>query len=350
MRRSFSFLVLVLALVWSSVAWAKPTLTFAARSGRVTVFAEAGMHTKAKELAASAEATLSRIAGDLGDAPAPAAIEVRLVRDASDLASIAPSGRGAPAWAIGVAYPDLGVISVATRRGPNITDPGGTLRHELAHVALGAALGPRAPHWLHEGFAYQHSREWSWERTETLAGMAWSGNVIPLEQLDSSFPVQEQIAHRAYAESYDFVGFLSRRGRWEDKEDDGDRWPFRRFLSEIARGATPDAAARSAFGRSLHQLFEEWKLDLDQRYMLVPIGLFGLAIWVCCALLLVVAYVRRRSQNKRRIAQWDVEEAARAAAAASLVMVPRYVPWPGDDPLADDDDDKPPTTDSRLLN
>ena len=34
-----------------------------------------------------------------------------LVRDAKDLASVAPAGRGAPPWAIGVAYPELGVIS-----------------------------------------------------------------------------------------------------------------------------------------------------------------------------------------------------------------------------------------------
>lgn len=342
------WLLALIVMLWSQVAIAKqPELTFAARSGRVTVFAEPDLHDTAKELADTAEATLTRIAGDLIGLPAPKQIEVRLVRDASDLAAIAPGGRGAPSWAIGVAYPDLGVISVATRRGMHWSDPGPTLRHELAHIALGAAL-PHAPHWLHEGFAYQHAREWSWERAETLAGMAWFGSTIPLEQLDASFPEQEQIAHRAYAESYDFVGFLSRRGRWEDKEDDGDRWPFRRFLGEIANGTDPDLAARHAFGRPLRALFDEWKVDLDQRFMLVPIGLFGLALWIFCALLLTAAYFRRRHQNKKRIAQWDLEDAARAEAAA-LVNVPPYVPWPGKDPFDDDlDDDKPPGP--RLMN
>ena len=341
------WLLSLIVLLWSQLAIAKkPDLTFAARSGRVTVFAEADLHATAKELADTAEATLTRISGDLIGLPAPKEIEVRLVRDAKDLAAVAPGGRGAPSWAIGVAYPDLGVISVATRRGMHWSDPGPTLRHELAHIALGAALGPRAPHWLHEGFAYQHSREWSWERAETLAGMAWFGSTIPLEQLDASFPEQEQIAHRAYAESYDFVGFLSRRGRWEDKEDDGDRWPFRRFLGEIANGTDPDLAARHAFGRPLKQLFDEWKVDLDQRYMLVPIGLFSLALWIFCALLLTAAYFRRRHQNKKRIAQWDLEDAARAEA---LVNIPPYVPWPGKDPFDDDlDDDKPPGP--RLMN
>lgn len=299
----------LLVLLCAQTASAKPSLNFAARSGRVTVFAEPGLEDTAKELAGGAEDALERIAGDLTGLPVPDQIEVRLVIEARDLASIAPGGRGAPPWAIGVAYPDLGVISVAMRRGAQRSDPATTLRHELAHVALGAALGPRAPRWLHEGFAYQHSREWSIDRMETLAGMAWMGSTIPLDQLDAFFPEQEVIAHRAYAESYDFVGFLSRRGRWEDREDDGDRWPFRRFLAHIGSGADPDAAARFAYGKPLKQLFEEWREDLDRRYMLVPIGLFGLAIWILCALLLVLAWLRKRRLGRRKIAQWEREEA-----------------------------------------
>ena len=327
-------LLALLLLLSSSLAFAKPSLHQASRDarGRVTVFTEPGMDSLAKELADGAEETLVRIEGDLVGLPVPSAIEVRLVQNAEDLASIAPAGRGAPPWAIGVAYPDLGIISIATRRGAQIEDPAATLRHELAHIALGAALGDRAPHWLHEGFAYQHSREWSWPRVETLAGMAWFGSTIPLDQLDNSFPEQEAIAHRAYAESYDFVGFLSRRGRWEDKDDDGDRWPFRRFLTAVGQGEDLDVAARQAFGKPLKELFEEWRADLDKRYMLVPIGLFGLALWILCAFLLVIAYFRRRHQNKKKIAQWEREEA----------LIPHL------DFDHDPDDDPPPGP--RLMN
>jgi hypothetical protein len=317
----------------------------AARAGRITVLAEPGLGDLALALADSAERALDRIAADLPELPVPRAIEVRLVRDAADLPVVAPPGRGAPPWAIGVAYPDLGVISVATRRGAALADPQATLRHELAHIALGAALGDRAPHWLHEGFAYQHTGEWSWERTETLAGMAWTGGIIPLDELDRTFPQDEQPANRAYAESYDFVGFLSRRGRWEDPSDDGDRWPFRRFLREVGQGIDLDSAARHQFGKPLHQLFEEWRSDLSSRYMLVPVGLLGLALWILCAILLGLAWWRRRRQNRRRLAQWDLEERRDdRTASSSPVTAPPYVPWPGEDPLGSepDDDDKPP--------
>lgn len=333
--------ILALLVAWMGFAIAAPDLSYETTSGRITVRAEAGLERVATKLAASAETAMSRIGGDLMDLPVPRAIEVRLVRDSSDLASVAPPGRGAPPWAIGVAYPDLRIISVATRRGANLVDPISTLRHELAHVALGTAIGKRAPHWLHEGFAYQHSAEWSWERAETLAGMAWWGSIIPIEKLDQSFPQEELPAHRAYAESYDFVGYLSRRGRWEDKSDDGDRWPFRRFLSYLGRGDDIDLAAKRAFGLPIDKLFLEWKTDLTSRYMWMPMGLLGFAAWICVALLLVLAWFRRRRDNRRRIAQWDLDDAARRdreqpTTGGSLVNVPRYVPWPGEDPLGEE--------------
>ena len=349
--RALRVLLLLLLLCGARAAVAAPQLVRAGHAGRVTVLAEPGLEDTARDLAASAESELTAIADDLVDLPTPNHIEIRLVADAKDLAAVAPAGRGAPAYAIGVAYPDLSIIGIATRRNGQVADAETTLRHELAHVALGAALGDHAPHWLHEGFAYQHSAEWSWERTETLAGMAWFGGIVPLDELDASFPAEEIAANRAYAESYDFVGFLSRRGRWEDTADDGDRWPFRRFLSEVGHGATLDTAAIHAFGKPLHQLFDEWRESLSGRYMLAPIGLLGLLVWVCCAILHALAWRRRKKQNKLRLAQWDIEEGLRDdEVRSSRVIVPPYVPWPGEDPLSTEPDDDDGPNGPRLMN
>src|SRR6185436_9998882 len=109
--RVLALVVLVASIGWARPAAAAPQLVPAAQSGRISVLAEPGLEPTARELADSAERTLARIAADLIDLPTPRAIEVRLVRDARDLAAVAPAGRGAPAWAIGVAYPDLGVVS-----------------------------------------------------------------------------------------------------------------------------------------------------------------------------------------------------------------------------------------------
>ncbi|HEY5950454.1 MAG TPA: hypothetical protein VIV40_33415 [Kofleriaceae bacterium] len=349
MKRVLVMLALLLGLAIAKPAHAVP-LERLPGSGRIEISCEPGLEDVARELGDTAEEVLAKISADLVDLPVPHRIRVQVVRDSASLPSVAPEGRGAPEWAIGVAYPDLGVISVATRRGPNVVDPTSTLRHELAHIALGSALGPRAPHWLHEGFAYQHSGEWAWDRTETLAGMAWFGGIIPLDQLDASFPQGENPADRAYAESYDFVGYLSRRGRWEDKEDDGDRWPFRRFLTLVGQGTDLDAAAQRTFGKPIHQLFDEWREDLSKRYMLAPIGLFGLALWVLCAILLALAWLRKRRINRRRIGEWERQERREDEAVAHLhpVIVPPYVAWPGEDPFAETDDDKPDPP--KLLN
>jgi hypothetical protein len=233
------------------------------------------------------------------------------------------------------------VVSVAVHRDANYVEPIATLEHELGHLALGAALGDRAPRWLHEGFAYQHSTEWSRERAETLARMVWFGDVIPLQQLEMSFPREELAAHRAYAESYDFVGFLARRGRWEDPHDDGDRYPFKRFLRELSHGSSLDEAAVRAYGRPMRELFIEWEADLEARYRFFPLSLLAFGLWALCTLLLVLAWARRRRQNKKRIAQWDAEDAARRASEQSTqVVAPPYVPWPGEDPFDDDPDEK----------
>ncbi len=332
--------------------------------GRVTVHAVDGTARIAAQLAERADEALGRIAADLPGLPVPGRVDLRLVREARDLARAAPPGRGAPPWAAGVAYPDLGVVVVALARDGADLDPIATASHEMAHLALGAALRrpdgtDEVPRWLHEGFAWQHSTDAADGRMTTLFGMAWFGSVIPLAELDAGFPAEELPVARAYAESYDFVEFLSRRGRWDDGSDAGDRDPFRRFLRYLAHGDDVDRAAVRAYGRPIAALFEEWRGDLKQRYMWMPVELFGLLLWLAAALLLVLAWRRRRRQYRRAYAEWDrQEQAARAAAAADRlgrVGPPPFVRWPGQpDPLAPPeapdegdepahDDDTPPT-------
>jgi hypothetical protein len=296
------------------------TLPVVVARGDVVVRAEAGLDDVARRLADASGETLAQIADDLPDLPVPRAVEIRVVHDTGDMQDASPGDRRVPAWAAGVAFPDLGLVVVATHKDGRPLEIDEVTKHELAHLALGAALGRRAPRWLHEGFAYQHSAEWSWERTETLAGMAWGNSIIPLDQLDLSFPAEELPANRAYAQSYDFVGYLVKRGRWEDTEDDGDRYPFRKFLAGIARTGDLDAAANAAYGRPLAELFTEWKADLARRFKWIPAGLFGLLIWLVASILLVLGFLRRRRQNRARLAEWDREEAAAAAAAAAAAM------------------------------
>ena len=294
------------------------------RAGQgVIVRAEAGLEPLADTAAEDAPSVLTAIRNDLGGLPFPAHIDIRLVKRARDLGLAAPKGRGAPEWASGVAYLDTGVVVVATRSGSQSIDVQNVVRHELAHVALDAALSSRAPRWLNEGFAYLHAPDWSPDRVQLLTGMVWFDGIIPLQKLNQAFTSEESQINRAYAQSYDFVAFLARRGRYADPHDDGNRWPFRRFLANIAAGRTVSQAAGDAYGTSLLALHGEWRANLRDRYLLMPAGLFALSVWVFASILLMIGFIRRRTINRRTLARWQDEEAGISARAAISIDIPR---------------------------
>lgn len=345
-RRCVHALVLLLGLLGLAPgARAETALPVTVRDGDVVVRAAAGLADTAAEMAHATTADLARIRDDLPGLPSPRTVEIRLVDDVRALAGAAPDGRGVPPWAVGVAFPGTTIIAVAMRRDGAVLEPMRTLRHELAHLALDTALGDNAPRWLHEGFAYQHAPDWVPERADTLFGMAWLGSAIPIRELDDRFPAEELPASRAYAQSYDFVAFLARRGRWADADDDGDRWAFRRFLRALAapvetataapaeadapatigapaqvRRRSVDEAAIAAFGVDLDALYREWQADLQSRLMYLPAGVFALLVWVVTAVLLVLAWRRRRRQNQVRLARWANDEAAAEARARAWAM------------------------------
>ncbi len=285
--------------------------------GRITVRAQAGMAGLANEVANKAPRKLAAISADLEHLPQPKRIEIRLVKRSADIGRASPPGYRVPNWAAGVAFPRVGVVVVATRRKHSNINVTKTVAHELAHLSLGAALRGRAPRWLDEGFAYLHSSEWSMARWRTLVGMAWTGNVIDWRDLDASFPAQEQEAAKAYAQSYDLVAFLAHRGKHKGSHDDGDRWPFQKFLQLISKGLSPSQAARVAYISSMDELHAEWYQRLRSRYLLVPAGLFALGIWVLGAILLIIAYIRRKRINRARLAKLGEEEAAMEAALSA---------------------------------
>jgi hypothetical protein len=283
-------------------------------AGPVVVRAEAGLERQARRAGAQARVDLARLAADLEGLPRLEAVEIRLVKRMEDIAAAAPPGRGAPPWAAGTAYLAERVVVVAWRgRRGELLDGERTLSHELAHLALDRAVGRgRVPRWLTEGFAYLHSSDVSMARYATLVGAVVAGKVMRLWELEHAFPAREDEAHLAYAQSYDFVAWLARRGRWSDPRDDGDRGPFHRFLAEIASGASVDAAARTAFGRRLEDLETEWAESLRSRYFLYPFGVGGAALWVLGALLLVLGWWRRRRIARRTLSRWEEEERERS--------------------------------------
>ncbi len=248
-------------------------------------------------------------------------VEVRIARNAEDMAALAPRDAPPPSYASGVAYPALHLVllSLTAPAGAEATDLGEVFRHELAHVALEDAVhGHHVPQWFNEGFALNESGEKWFVRLQTLWNATLSRTVIPLADLDRSFPARDYEASIAYAESGDVVRFLLR---------DGDRLRFWTLVERVQTGQAFDGALADAYGTNLRKLEYQWREEIAKRYTFWPVLASSSLLWVGACGILVLAYVRKRRRNQATIARWEYED--------SLYAVPSREPAEEVSPMPD---------------
>ena len=234
--------------------------------------------------------------------PVLAKVRVDVARTPGEMETLAPRGAPYPEYASGVAYPELGLVLLTlTPRFPNENlELAQVFRHELAHVALTDAVGPHPiPRWFNEGFAVLASGETSFERMWTLSSATLSDHLLPLSQVERSFPSDESRVSIAYAEAADVVRFLIRRE---------DRHRFRSLVRELGAGRTLDAAAREAYGVDLVSLEHEWREDVAKRYTFWPILFSGTAVWAAVLGLFVWGWRKRRARSRATLARWARDE------------------------------------------
>ena len=132
----------------------------------------------------------------------------------SDLAAGVPEGLRHPeAWVAGTADP--AGARIALRTGPGLSGPGGlraVLRHEIAHIALGAATGGNYPRWLTEGYAQYASGEWGWEDAWHLQSAFLRRGATTLEEIDLRFRNHSTEARMGYLLSRAGVFWLAVSG------------------------------------------------------------------------------------------------------------------------------------------
>ncbi len=246
-------------------------------------------------------------------------VEVRITPTIGDMTRLAPIGAPPPSYASGVAYPRLHLvlISMFAPRGADATNLDQVFRHELAHVALeDAVLGQHVPVWFNEGLAIRLAGENSLDRQQVLWNATISGSLLPLADLDRSFPSDHFEVGIAYAESADFLRFLMRRS---------DRVRFSAMLQRVREGQTFDHALTDAYGSDLRKLEFQWRSEVERRYSVIPILAGGGIIWVVVIGALGWGYVKKRSRSKAILAKWAqdeaIEDALLARRAAEAVEV-----------------------------
>lgn len=240
-------------------------------------------------------------------------LEVRIARNPDEMRELGPRWAPPPAYAAGVAYGSSGLI-LLTLSAPDTwerPDLETVFVHELSHIALRRAVeGHELPRWFVEGVAIQQSGERSLERVKTLWGGHFGDRLIPLAQLDQSFPSKPHEVNLAYAQAADVVRYLRRDAR------EGRR--FRTLIGELAEGETFPKALSDAYAVTEGQLERDWLASVGERARALPLIVGGGTFWVIAAFLLIAAWRRRRKQSKKRLAAMGAQELADEEAIASL--------------------------------
>lgn len=237
-------------------------------------------------------------------------VEVRVAPTTADMARLAPAAAPPPRYASGVAYHGIHLVllSMLAPRGADAVDLEEVFKHELVHVALeDAVAGRHVPVWFNEGLAIQLSHERLMDRMSVMWNATLSGTLIPLSELDRSFPEDSHEVSIAYAESADFMRFLSRRS---------DRARFAAMIDRVREGQPFDRAIADAYGSDLRKLEFQWRSEAERRYGMWPVLAGGGLVWIGIMGGLVLAYVKRRRRTRAILARWEREEAIEDAILA----------------------------------
>lgn len=286
---------------------------------RFRILHTAAATVAAHELAAQIEGVRDGFGAILGR-DWPGVTEIRLGVGRTEFEALALPGGRPPGWAVALAYPAHQIILLDAL---SLHAPDGqqTLRHELAHVALGQ-LAKEWPRWFQEGVAQNVTGErYSLTHYSALFRAVTQERVFHFEDLHDDWPDHPSDVEIAYAQSAAFVAHLSAKfgpqamGVLVDGVRDGE--PF-------------EQAFGKAFRTSLLVEETDWREGLAARYGWLPLTTSSALLWLVASGLCVAAFVRRRQQKEARLAEMAAQDAAEDAAlrvlAARAAVLPGALP------------------------
>jgi hypothetical protein len=244
-------------------------------------------------------------------------VRVDVARTPGEMATLAPPEAPYPEYAAGVAYPEISLVllSLSPVHPTSEHNLVQGFRHELAHIALfDAAAGRHIPRWFNEGFAIFASGESSFDRLRSLWTASVADTLIPLNELDASFPANESDAEIAYAEGVDVVRYLVRKR---------EHFRFQALVERVRAGEDFASAMKDAYGVDMPLLEQEWREDVARRYTFWPVLLSGTFVWIGVLGLFVLGWRKKRKRAKLVLSRWAEEEAREDAVRAELEARPR---------------------------
>lgn len=257
---------------------------------RIRLHVEEGLEGLARALAGdrAAYAPMPGIGDPLAVLPGPPDVWV-----VSDLSRVPGPGPGGETWVAGFADAGRNLIALrAGEEGPGDLGPlRRTFRHELAHLALSAATGGRAPRWLHEGYAQIAAGDWDWQQAWRLRVALFRDEGDALQRLSLDFPAREPDARVAYLLSFTAVHELLRMGGPAGLST---------FFQRLREGRTVDAALRDVYALTVDQFEERWRKSVENRYGWLYLLSRASVFWVLLTIALLALGWRRWRYQKER--------------------------------------------------
>lgn len=224
-------------------------------------------------------------------------IEVWLSSDLAAL-SVAALSRPEP-WVAGTAHPAS--QRIALRVEPGSPNPGllGTMRHEVAHLAIHRATGGRVPVWLSEGYAQLASGQWDVTQAWRLRVAILRKGESPFREKGLRFRGRGVDARLGYLLSYTAVDQLYSLG--------GDAGLASLFRS-LKEGQRFDQALRTVYGLTEAQFERRWRKTVLDRYGWLYVFSRAALFWLVVALLLLLLVGRRARSDRDRLNEMRAEE------------------------------------------
>ncbi len=269
--------------------------------GLCTLEAPLGSEKPLLTLAARAPAILSRLEAHLGSRPAAPYRMVLIPPGPPADREIVALEAAAPPWAAGFFLPGprVGAIRIAEASSYPYGTLESVLAHEASHVLLQDAAAGGLPRWFEEGVATREGRRWSLEDVLIYSSTLLTTDLPALGELEGGFRASEREARMAYAGSFAFVAWASRRY--------GETF-VRDVVREARRGSFL-RAWRAASGARLDESEAQWRREGLLRYRWIPVVTASSTLmWIGITFLALIAGARRRAQARAVRASWKEAE------------------------------------------
>ncbi len=208
-----------------------------------------------------------------------------------------------PEWSNAVFLPELQKIILKKPQWySNDQQLSQVFRHELSHAYFHQRFGSRQiPLWFNEGLAeFLGGTHMDISNGVVISNALFTGNLIPLQDMDSLLTYSWSRARLAYLQSFTAIRFLEKQ-----LQQHGNHWL--NFFNAIDNyGFEP--ALKMSTGMDRIDFEIKWYHWVDDQYKWFVIFNWENLIWVFMVLVMAGALYAIRYRNRKILRQWESEE------------------------------------------